>query len=74
MRPNAAGLRTYQPRGASRQSRRSVSHLPHGELNLPYSCTAASTAEAEIGLTYLTLSCAAKAHEPKPQRRGGCRE
>ena len=27
-----------------------------------------------VGLTDLTLSCAAKAHVPKPKRRGGCRE
>ena len=27
-----------------------------------------------VGLTDLTLSCAAKAHVPKAERRGGCRE
>ena len=27
-----------------------------------------------VRLTDLTLSCAAKAHVPKPERRGGCRE
>jgi hypothetical protein len=35
------------------------------KLNLSYSCTAASTADAKIGLTDLTLSCAAGAHVPK---------
>ena len=27
-----------------------------------------------VRLTALTLSCAARAHVPKPERRGGCRE
>jgi hypothetical protein len=61
-----------QPRFSVRRLRRRLTRTIHEYESRCCSCSLSRG--FQVRRTALTLSCAARGHVPKPERRGGCRE